>query len=100
MSTQRPTRDRARYARPRRCRGADPPLPQRAAGTPREHWRGLRAQAAVDRPGARRRAAPPSPGDAGDPGDGHSYGVALDRGAALLYKGEDFRQTPIAAAAY
>jgi ribonuclease VapC len=33
-------------------------------------------------------------------GDCHSYGVALDRGAALLYKGEDFRQTPIAAAAY
>jgi ribonuclease VapC len=33
-------------------------------------------------------------------GDCHSYGVALDRGAALLYKGDDFRATPIAAAPY
>ena len=32
--------------------------------------------------------------------DCHSYGVAVDRGAPLLYKGEDFRATPIAAAPY
>jgi uncharacterized protein with PIN domain len=34
-----------------------------------------------------------------NPGDGRSYGVALGRGVASLYKGEDFRQAPIAAAA-
>jgi ribonuclease VapC len=33
-------------------------------------------------------------------GDCQSYGVALDRGGALLYKGDDFRATPIAAAPY
>jgi ribonuclease VapC len=33
-------------------------------------------------------------------GDCHAYGVALDRGVELLYKREDFRATPIAAAPY
>jgi ribonuclease VapC len=33
-------------------------------------------------------------------GDCHTYGVATDRDDVLLYKGEDFRATPIAAAAY
>jgi uncharacterized protein with PIN domain len=33
-------------------------------------------------------------------GDCHAYGVAVDRGGVPLFKGDDFRETPIAAAAY
>ena len=54
------------------------------------------ARDAYDRYGAGRGAAPA----VRNYGDGLAYGVARDRGAALLVEGEDFGATDIDAASY
>jgi ribonuclease VapC len=54
------------------------------------------ARDAYDRFGAGRGEAPA----ALNYGDCLAYGVAADRGAALLYKGDDFARTDVAAVAY
>ncbi len=54
------------------------------------------ARDAYDRFGAGRREAPA----AINFGDCLAYGVAADRGAALLYKGDDFARTDVAPVAY